>query len=116
VLLAVGLILLAAGIPLWLLGIRAAMTAYGRDALVTTGVFALVRHPIYSSWIVLIIPGLALLCRSWPLLGTSLAAYVAFKTSIRKEDEYLERRFGAAYREYRSGVSEIVPFPRFRRG
>jgi protein-S-isoprenylcysteine O-methyltransferase Ste14 len=91
------------------------MAAYGGDALVTTGVFALVRHPIYSSWIVLIFPGLALLCRSWPLLGASLAAYIVFKTSIGKEDEYLDRRFGSAYREYRSRVNEIIPFPRFRR-
>lgn len=115
VLLAGGGVLVGVGFPLWVLGVRAAMRAYGQDRLVTSGVFALVRHPIYASWIVLIIPGLALLCRSWPLLGTSLAAYLAFKGSIGKEDEYLERRFGQAYRDYRLRVNEIIPLPRFRR-
>ncbi len=115
VLLVGGVALVGVGFPLWVLGVRAAMSAYGRDRLVTSGVFALVRHPIYASWIVLIIPGLALLCRSWPLLGTSLAAYLAFKGSIGKEDEYLERRFGQAYRDYRLRVNEIIPLPRCRR-
>ena len=83
----VGLVLLAVGVPLWLAGVVTAMTAYNRDSLVTTGVFGMVRHPIYSAWIVFNIPAIAILCRSWPLLGTALVAYAVFKLTIRREDD-----------------------------
>lgn len=110
-LLAVGLLLLVIGVPLWLAGVKAAMAAYNSDALVTTGVFAWVRHPIYGAWIVFNLPAIALLCNSWPLLSASLAGYVVFKLSIGREDRYLEQRFGQAYRDYRRRVNELVPMP-----
>lgn len=100
---------------MWLMSIIGVMKAYNRDELVTSGVYAVVRHPIYSAWIVLILPGLALLTRSWPLLLTPLVAYVNFKLRIHTEDEYLRRRFGQAYVEYRARVNELIPLPRFGR-
>jgi protein-S-isoprenylcysteine O-methyltransferase Ste14 len=36
-------------------------------------------------------------------------AYVVFKATIRRENEYLEDRFGDAYRQYKSQVNELVP-------
>jgi protein-S-isoprenylcysteine O-methyltransferase Ste14 len=76
--------------------------------------FGLVRHPIYSAWIVFLLPDLVLLTASWPLLPTPLVAYLAFKLLIGEEDRYLERRFGQAYLHYRSRVREILPLPRLR--
>jgi protein-S-isoprenylcysteine O-methyltransferase Ste14 len=111
----VGCILLALGVPMWLTSAVSAMRAYNRDQLVTSGVFALVRHPIYSSAIVLNLPGIAFLTRSWPLFLMPLVAYGVFKLLIHREDEYLERRFGQAYLAYRARVNEVVPIPRFFR-
>jgi protein-S-isoprenylcysteine O-methyltransferase Ste14 len=45
-----------------------------------------------------------------------LVAYTIFKLLIHREDEYLERRFGQAYLDYRARVNEVVPLPRFGRG
>ena len=109
----VGWILLALGVPMWLTAAISVMRAYNRDQLVTSGVFALVRHPIYSAMIVLNLPGIALLTRSWPLFPMPLVAYAVFKLLIHREDEYLERRFGQAYLDYRARVNEVVPLPRF---
>src|SRR5262245_565502 len=82
VFLAAGGLLLLAGVVMLTFAGRAATTAYNRGYLATTGIFGLVRHPIYSAWIVLLLPGLALLSASWPLLPTPLVAYVAFKLLI----------------------------------
>jgi protein-S-isoprenylcysteine O-methyltransferase Ste14 len=98
---------------MWLAAVVTVMRAYNRDELVTSGVFALVRHPVYSSAIVFNLPALALLTRSWPLFLTPLVAYAVFKLSIHREDEYLERRFGQAYLDYRARVNEVIPIPRF---
>jgi protein-S-isoprenylcysteine O-methyltransferase Ste14 len=109
----VGGILLVVGVPMWLTAAISVMRAYNRDQLVTSGVFAVVRHPLYAAVIVLDLPGLALLTRSWPLLLTPLVAYAVFKLLIHREDEYLERRFGQAYLDYRARVNEVIPLPRF---
>jgi protein-S-isoprenylcysteine O-methyltransferase Ste14 len=111
VFLAAGGGLLLVGVPLLVVAGRAATAAYRRNELATTGIFGLVRHPIYSAWIVFLLPGLVLLTASWPLLPTPLVAYAAFKRLIGEEDEYLERRFAQAYRDYRSRVNELVPVP-----
>jgi protein-S-isoprenylcysteine O-methyltransferase Ste14 len=108
-----GGILLALGVPMWLTAAITVRRAYNRDELATAGVFGLVRNPIYSAMIVLNLPGIALLTRSWPLLLMPLVAYTIFKLLIHREDEYLERRFGQAYLDYRARVNELIPLPRF---
>jgi protein-S-isoprenylcysteine O-methyltransferase Ste14 len=76
------------------------------------GCDAIVRNPMYAAWIVLIIPGIVLLTRSWPLLPTPLVACIAFKLLIRRENKYLEERLGDDYRKYRAEVNELFPWPR----
>ena len=98
-----------------ILAARTGMAAYNSDKLATTGLFGIVRNPMYAAWIVFIIPGLVLLTRSWPLFLTPLVAYAVFKLLIRRENEYLEKRFGDEYREYRGEVNELFPWPRKRR-
>ena len=106
----VAVTLLVIGVSMLALAARSATRAYNRNQLATSGIFAVVRHPIYSAWIVLILPGLALFSRSWPVLLTPVAAFTVFKLYIHREDECLQQRFGQAYLDYRSCVSELVPF------
>jgi len=107
-----GIGLLVVGLPMLAVAGRAATAAYNSNTLATTGIFSLTRNPIYAAWIVFIIPGLVLLSRSWPLFFTPVVAYLAFQARIGKEDAYLERHFGDAYRAYKAQVSALVPFPR----
>ncbi|MEN6535542.1 MAG: hypothetical protein ABFD89_17900 [Bryobacteraceae bacterium] len=82
VFLVVGIVLLVIGIPMLAVAARAATVAYNWDKLATTGIFGLTRNPIYSAWIVFIIPGLVLMSRSWPLFLTPMIAYMIFKVRI----------------------------------
>jgi len=110
-----GGLLVLFGFAMLVASARALNEAYRRRCLVDSGVFGLVRHPIYSAWIVLIVPGLALLTRSWPLLLTPIVAFIAFKRLIHREDDYLAREFGSAWVQYRNRVNELFPIPRVRR-
>ena len=104
--------LVVLGLVMLLIALRACSRAYNQNHLVDSGMFALVRHPIYSAWIVLILPGLGLMSRSWPVMLTPLFAYFVFKRLIHVEDEELERQFGDSYRNYRARVNELLPIPR----
>jgi len=78
------------------------------DRLITTGIRARVRHPVY----------LAHLCEmlAWSL-GTGLVvcwgltafAMATGAVMIRMEDAELERRFGSRYAAYRERVPAVVP-------
>ncbi len=107
-------VLLVIGLVMLVIAVREVMTAYSHDQLVSTGIAGLVRHPIYSAWIVFIVPALALLSASWPLMLMPLVAYAVFKLRIHREDQYLRGRFGDAYLNYRAQVNELFPIPRFR--
>lgn len=108
---AAGAVLLAAGLVVYLVSLRQFTAAYREGRLATTGLFAVVRHPIYAAWILLIFSGAALLTASWPMLGVPAVAWVVFKIFIHREERYLEERFGDDYRAYRSRVNELFPFP-----
>ena len=107
--------LIAIGLVLKLSSSRVPSTAFKNKELITTGVFSYIRHPMYSSWILFIAPGIALLFRSWLMLSASLIGYFCFRHLIKEEDEYLTRMFGQTYLDYRSRVGEITPIIRSRK-
>jgi protein-S-isoprenylcysteine O-methyltransferase Ste14 len=68
--------------------------------LVTTGVYARIRNPIYVSGALLIL-GLAVWSGQWWLL-LILAVLIPLQIiRSRKESQVLEAKFGDAYREYK---------------
>jgi len=101
--------LAAMGFAFYLVTVGWFLAARKERPLVTTGPFRLVRHPLYGTWLWLIYPGIALLCRSWLALGVIPIGYVAFRSFIKHEEDELERRFGREYETYRWEVNQIVP-------
>ena len=89
-----GVVLLAIGLPMLLVAVSSVKAAYTKDELATTGIFGVVRNPIYAAWIVFNIPGLVLLLRSWPMFVAPFLAFGLFKLLVGKEEKYLQERFG----------------------
>jgi protein-S-isoprenylcysteine O-methyltransferase Ste14 len=80
--------------------------------LVTTGPFAIVRHPIYLAMFVL---GLAtaLAISHWLAGVIGLLIYLlGTEIRVRAEDGILRRRFGARFEEYQRRVPAYMPFVR----
>jgi len=105
----VAITLIAVGLVMKLSSSRVPSSAFRNEELVTTGIFSYIRHPMYSSWILFITPGIALLFRSWLMIAASLVGYLSFKHLIKEEEEYLTRMFGQTYLDYCSRVGEIFP-------
>jgi protein-S-isoprenylcysteine O-methyltransferase Ste14 len=77
-------------------------------ALVTTGIHAWSRNPIYLAMF-LVYVGIGLMVRSpWILILTVPLAITIHYGVVLREEVYLERRFGDAYREYKSRVGRWV--------
>lgn len=74
------------------------------DVLVTNGIFHFVRNPMYVG-LLLFVAGLALLLASdWTLVMTVVLALVLHVGVVKREERYLESKFGDAYRDYREAV------------
>ncbi len=106
-----GVLLLASGIPPYIVSGLAIHKYFREGKLATQGIYAYSRHPLYGAWIVCIIPGMVLLLNSLIGLSIPIFMYVVFKILIDREDKYLEEKFGEAFIEYKKRVGEI--FPRF---
>ena len=109
VLVAVGLLLMAIGIPIWVTASHAVDRAFEEGHLATQGIYALCRHPVYGNAIFFTIPGFLLFFRSWLLLTVPVAMYAIFKLFIQEEEEYLKQKFGSAYLDYEREVNALFP-------
>ncbi len=100
-----------AGLALALLGLAGIMVArytLGRSfsvrakatELVTTGIYARIRNPIYISGVIFLI-GLILVVRR-PILFVLMMIIIPMQViRARREAQVLEAKFGDAYRQYR---------------
>lgn len=106
---ACGVVLMAAGVLLWVVSLNALHRAYSAGRLVTDGVYAYVRHPIYAVFIVLIVPGIVLALRSLPGLTIPIFMYLIFRALIGAEENYLRAAFGEQYETYHRRVGAVFP-------
>ena len=93
----------------WVLGRN--LTPYPQPragaGLVQHGVYALVRHPLYTS-VMLLSLGWALLWHSVASLGAALVLIPFFHAKARREERWLRREF-PAYHDYESRVARFIP-------
>jgi protein-S-isoprenylcysteine O-methyltransferase Ste14 len=110
-----GAILVVTGLlvaVLGFLGLRENLTAVPRPVegghLVDTGVYGLVRHPIYTG-IILVAAGWGLVTASPPALVVALGLGFFFDLKARREEAWLVAVY-PAYAAYRRRVRKLVPF------
>ena len=78
------------------------------EALAVRGVYRFSRNPIYLS-MALVVAGVAVLARSgWHLVMLALLVAVLDLAQIRREERYLDEKFGEEFREYRRRVRRWI--------
>ena len=115
VLAALGGVLLAGGGALLVAAVLPWRRAYGAGRLQTSGPYALCRHPLYTAWAFLILPGAMLLADSWIGFLASPLLYPVLRRLVRPEEAWLEERFGETYRNYRRRTPPFLPLGRLLR-
>ncbi|HTZ52092.1 MAG TPA: methyltransferase [Spirochaetia bacterium] len=99
-----GIVLLAVGVPFWLIGVGQVLVNVPRKKLITTGPFAVLLHPMYTSVSLLVFPGLGLLFDSWVGAAIGVALYISSRIFAPAEDEILRKYFPSEYDAYRKRV------------
>jgi protein-S-isoprenylcysteine O-methyltransferase Ste14 len=86
---------------------------YHDHELVRTGPYRIVRHPIYTSLMGMLIATMLLLRTELIWVAISLALFiVGTEIRVRSEDALLESRFKESFDAYRKTVSAYIPFVR----
>ena len=87
----------------------ASVTIKEGHELVTTGPYAMVRHPIYTG-LMLAIAGSALAIGEWRGVLAVALALVSFVWKLRIEERWMRQQFAVRYRDYCAHTAALVPF------
>lgn len=106
-------VLAGVGLPIALLGMLVRLHASGfvlkNKELATTGPYALMRHPLYTGNILLIV-GFALASGRWWALPVSIAFFwFYYPAAIEYEDRKLHRIFGAQWEAWSLRTPALAP-------
>ena len=86
------------------------LTIQSGHQLVTWGIYSVIRHPIYTSYL-LIFGGYCVLLQSWPaILLLIVDCLIWFGNRIQIEERMLAEEFGDAYRTYQAQTKRLIPF------
>jgi protein-S-isoprenylcysteine O-methyltransferase Ste14 len=78
--------------------------------LVTDGIYSLIRHPIYTSYILLFLGFCVMLQSVWGLGLLLTVCVVWFGNRIAIEERMLEERFGEEYQSYCQQTKRLFPY------
>jgi protein-S-isoprenylcysteine O-methyltransferase Ste14 len=87
----------------------ARVTVKRDHALIRSGPYRLVRHPIYTGLLVAFI-GTALLIGEWRGVLALALVLASFWSKLRLEERWMAETFGADYRDYQAKVAALIPF------
>lgn len=114
----ISVLLIAAGVALAVAG-RGTFVRSGThvnpfkpsSVLVTTGIFAYLRNPMYVGLACLVAGVGVALASDWTMVMLVAAALLIHFGVVKREERYLEARFGDAYRNYTNTVPRYgLPF------
>ena len=97
---AISIVALIPGVVLWLWSVVLILTQVPQKKLITSGPYALVKHPLHTSVALLALPWIGFLLNTW--LGVVIGAvlYVASRLYSPAEEAQLSKAFRTAWDEY----------------
>ena len=104
----VGAVFLVLGLIAWAWSVILILTQVPRGRLITSGPYAVVKHPLYTGVSLLLLPGLGFLLGTWLGLVFGIVLYVGSRIFAPEEEKALSSNFGAAWDDYARSV--LVPW------
>jgi protein-S-isoprenylcysteine O-methyltransferase Ste14 len=104
VLAVVSIIVLIVGVAIWLWSVILILTNVPRGKLITSGPYALVKHPLYTAVALLVLPWIGFLLNSWLGVVLGVVLYVGDRIFAPQEEAELSNTFGLRWEAYRNRV------------
>lgn len=101
---AVSIVLIALGVAIWAWSVVLVITKVPSKKLITTGPYAVVKHPLYTGVALLVLPGAGFLLNTWLGVLIGIAMYTGSRIFSPREEKILSDTFGAGWEEYRKKV------------
>ena len=98
------LLLLIAGVIIWIWSVFLILTDVPQKRLITKGPYALVKHPLYTGVALLVLPGLGLLLNTWVDILIGFTLYIGSRRFSPEEENLLAKTFVSTWEEYRQQV------------
>ncbi len=97
--------LLAVGVVVWAWSVALILTKVPKGELITTGPFALMKHPLYTGVSLLVLPWLGFLLNTWLGLVLGIVIYLSSRRYAPAEERALAETFGAEWDAYAERVA-----------
>jgi len=107
----IGLAMLASGFIIYFSTLPLLLKGIKESKLVTKGAYYFSRNPLYAAFLLLLLPGIALMLNSWLVLTAPVIGYILFKKNIHSECTEMENFFGEKYKKYSNETPELFPLP-----
>ena len=101
---AIAIGLLALGVTIWAWSVLLILTKVPSKKLITTGPYAVVKHPLYIGVSLLVLPGAGFLLNTWLGVLIGIVMYVGSRIFSREEEKRLSEMFGTSWDEYHKKV------------
>lgn len=89
--------------------LHVAFTGDGPDKLVTGGIYARLRNPLYTAYLAYWLGWVALSALNWLSLGVFALFLTLYAFAIWREERFLSAGFGRVYDDYRAQTGRFLP-------
>lgn len=104
---AISIAVLIPGVVIWLWSVALILTKAARGELITGGPYAWMKHPIYTSVALLVLPWAGFLLNTWVGALIGIGLYLGARRYAPQEEAGLASTFGPAWDEY----ARVVKLP-----
>lgn len=85
------------------------LTEQRADVLNTNGMYSIVRNPLYLANFIIILGVLLSIKVWWLVMIAALVFFIYMERIILTEEDFLEKKFGAVYNDWREKTPAILP-------
>lgn len=109
----IGIVLMVESVIVWCLAVFGSrmVESVKTGQLMTTGIYAWVRHPVYTAFF-LLNTGILISQTNWCLMALPFVYWLALSILLKHtEERWLQQKFGAQYARYAARVNRVFPWP-----
>jgi protein-S-isoprenylcysteine O-methyltransferase Ste14 len=100
----IALLMLLPEVTMWIWSVLLIVTNVPQNKLITNGPYALVKHPLYTSVALLVLPSIGFLLNTWLGGVIGIILYTGSRLFAPEEEALLSKTFGPTWEEYRKQV------------